>query len=535
MLHSALLLGVRFAVPSAEEYSLVVFGLGFIASIAGFTLLSLLVAGFAISAVIHVALYENVSGLNFNLHQLIQNPLEAIESVILTLGELKTIVAIVEFAATVILSAWISRLALHRSERVTQFKYPAILVVFFGLYYFAKLSFYYFSPAPPIQVHFEGNRNDIPTDDQSLIMVQLESLNGPVIYDSKLEFPTEKKAHEMGGVTLPLFWASTFGTNLGFSSILCGTSGAMTFHLVRPPDDIPCLPERFRRAGFETVYYYSYKAADFYDMEKHVSKIGFQKFIYGEKLMDKADSFFSWGYDDCRFYDRAVADMKRSGLDQKKKIFVYFSVHMNHTPFENHLAIDHPYPEPMSPVETYLNSAYEQDLCLSKFLEHIREMRRDDLNIVISGDHGFPVKHRHELYDHYMTRFQFIPSEKNRSKFKVGSSVDVSPAQDQIQSTVLELFGASRSPASFLWALQGRDRPEDYRKCILIADKTTNSVYSVYGDEAVRRFTVLNTFTKLSYEKGNLKDSVPLTDMNKWKLLSTPQECLERMGAPSIR
>jgi hypothetical protein len=133
-----------------------------------------------------------------------------------------------------------------------------------------------------------------------------------------------------------------------------------------------------------------------------------------------------------------------------------------------------------------------------------------------------------------MTRFQFIPSSKNKKNYPSKTHEDISPAQDQIQATVLELFGAPRRPASFLWALAGKPKPENYRDCILIADRTSSSVYAIYGDEAVRRFTVLNTFEKVIYQSRKLKEITPLDRISNWKSVQMPAECLQRLGVPKF-
>lgn len=535
-LQSLVFLIIRTILPSAEEIALVVLAVGTLAGLLNLRRISFLIAGFSVSVALHVFLYEKVSHLSFSLYQLVQNPIEAMQSVIFSLGDYVAIGAIMEFAASIILFAWFLEWTLGKPFfQKRNALWPALLILLITIPLSLKLSYFYLKPVPGIELRFEGNSVDVPVDGQSLFFVQLESVNGPVMFDSKLKWPAEEKVHEMGGVTLPFFWASTFGTNAGFQSILCGASGSMSFHWIHLQKDKPCLPERFKKAGYETVYYYSYNEGNFYQMDQMVPRVGFQKFNFGKQLMDKSDEFFSWGYDDCRFYDRAIADIKKNGLDKKKKVFAYFSVHMNHVPFETHLKMAHPYSAAKDPIEKYLNSAYEQDYCLAKFLDQVKELRRDDINVAISGDHGYPIKFRRELYDHYMTRFQFIPSGKNKNKFLPGVKADVSPAQDQIQSTILELFGAPRRPASFLWALQGKPKPDDYRKCILIADKSTNSVYSIDGNEALKKFTVLNTIEKLDYESRQLKQTTELDRIAKWHTVKTPQECLDRLGVPKFQ
>ncbi|MGE0526919.1 MAG: sulfatase-like hydrolase/transferase [Bdellovibrionales bacterium] len=350
--HAALFLAIRLFLSEAEDLALGFFAVGILVSGPWMPLarervlkISMLISGFLLSSVVFIVAYRVLTHLKFNLGQVLENPIEAIQSIIYFLGETYTFLAVMAFVvlgmALAGLGAGLWRDMGRRWRRdltprlAKSIEYGVTLALLAPTSVFAaQLIRHFLRSSPPLEVRFEGPREAIPRRDESLILLQLESLNGPALFryedgglSGRIPLPALERLKALGGTWLPFFWANTFGTNLGMSSILCGTSGSMLSKLVSPADGTPCLPERFRRAGFHTVFYYSFKAAEFYSMQDHVGVLGFDEFLFGEKLMKPGDPFWTWGYEDCRFYDRAFADMRARGLDRKKKMFIYTSVH----------------------------------------------------------------------------------------------------------------------------------------------------------------------------------------------------------------
>lgn len=530
----------RLILPEAEEICFLALLIG---SVFFFSLrMAALASGLMMCALVHIYLYKHLSGLQFNLYQVFENPIDAGQSVILFLGNLFTILALMELTfLTVGLAAIVKWLLAGRRIPRTVWMPALVALSIPAITYASVVGTQHFYPRVPVRLVFQESDRPgvVPLSDESLIVLQLESVNSAVIFSgttepfaSRIPLPGLQKVRDLGGLWIPHIWSNSFGTHLGMSSILCGTSGALTAQLVRPSDGTPCMPERFRRAGFDTTFYYSFRDADFYQMKTHVGALGFQNFYFGDALMKNQESNLKWGYQDCSFYKRAFDHMESSGLASKKKIFVYMSVHMHHAPFGNHLDIEHPFAKPATSEEVYLNSAFEQEHCMVEFIERVQQLKRNDLHVMIIGDHGFPVNKRWGTYDHFATSYYFLPSRQRRSEFKSGDRSGPQIAQDQIISTVLELFGTPPSPTSFLWALKGEAQPANYRKCLLISEFGHDMAIALEGQRQVTRKLRRDSFSGAVYANRQPIQEKRLHSSRDWADYQLDPACMQQLGAP---
>lgn len=538
LVNSGLFLILRFLLPETEELSLALLLLStffFYFEKIAFTLTAT-----ALVSAAHIWGYYLFSRLRFNLWQVLNGPIDAIESVIHSLNEIIAILLVVEFAAAVVLIAWVIRYLIIRTEKSLNPRWLYAISIFVtspAAVFAVDLIGHHAAPVRPIKMHFSAaDVADFPQRDESLIILQLESLNGHVLFEKtrpRIPLPGLQKLIEQGGIWFPHFWSNTFGTLLGMSSILCGSEGAMTSRLVSPPEGVTCLPERFRQAGFKTAFYYSYRDARFYDMFQHVKKLGFENFYFGENLMKPGDPNLKWGYDDCRFYQRAFEHLK-GGLNREKKFFVHMSVHMNHVPYQRHLAhLKHPYPTPNSLEQEYLNSVFEQDHCMGEFLDHVKSLNRPDLHVLIAGDHGYPIDQSGGMRDHFMTSLFFLPATNRKAEFAPGLRNQIVPAQVQILPTVLELFGTQPSPYSFLPILKGQQPSPAYRDCHLVADFGLNLAFVTYGSQVVARRVRANRFYGYNFdEQGRIGPAIGLHKRSDWDQFQLPAYCMQKLGAP---
>lgn len=542
----ALFLAIRFLVPEADElaWAFLLFAIaatflprriGLRVSAAG--------AGLLMVCAIHIALYQNQTGLRFSLAQIFGIPFEAAESIYYYCGRFYFALLVMEFVSLMLALCAFSHWVIARIERASNPRariWKRALLVAMGvpaLWLGFRMANLKLHPLPPIKIRFEaGERSDLPVPKESLIIIQLESVNGALIFDdpqrpygSSIALPGLHALADKGGVWIPHLWSNSFGTNLGMSSILCGTSGALSTKLIAPTDGTPCLPERFRRAGYDTSFYYSFRDADFYKIKNYVGTLGFQNFYYGASLMKADDPFLGFGYEDCQFYDRAFDHLEKRGLDHKKNIFIYMSVHMNHAPFDQHLKISHPFSSPTDSIQKYLNSAYEQDYCVAHALERIEAWRRSDLHVFFVGDHSITLNSRYGLYDRYSTSLYYLPSRERKKEFKAGPRREVSAAQDQVISTVLELFGAPSSSGSFLWSLKGDAKPANYQKCHLIADLTQDIAAVIDGDTNIVRKNGPQEFSAIRYNGMEPVFSANLRYPEDWAQFPVDKECLSRI------
>lgn len=490
-----------------------------------------------VCAVVHIQLYHLVTGLRFSFFQIWESPVDAVDSVLLFVGIPAGLALLAEFVLlTIGLAVFFERIwsRLESAIRLPRSRPGRAVVLALMLFPAARhavaVGTARWNGTPPFPLAFEGaDRTDLPKADESLIVVQLESVNSAVIFDGDpIPLPALEKVAQMGGVWIPHIWANHFGTHLGMSSILCGTSGIMSARFVLPADGGPCMPERFRRAGFRTAFFYSFRDAEFYHIKDHVKTLGFDEFHYGSNLMRPEDPLFEWGYEDCRFYDRALENMKGSGLDVEKKAFVYLSVHMNHVPFSNHLAVSHPFEPARDFREKYLNSAYEQEICLGRFLEKVEALGRDDLNVLVVGDHGFPVDSKWEVYDGFATSLYFIPAKRRQAEFKTGPRADALVGQDQIVNTMLELFGAPRVSSSFLWLLKGEDQPADYRSCVFLSDLARDVGIAMTQERSVTKRVRSGEYVESVYKDRRLVSVRSLEAEELRGEFSPGSDCLSR-------
>jgi hypothetical protein len=552
-LHSAIFLLAGNILPETQDFNLIFLIPGLLLSLpwlhsAKFKWASQFVLGLWLTSLMHICLYENFTRLKFSLMQLYENPVEAWQSVLWFLGGFWTVAVFVEILVTALVLTWVLRFLLSKFGKVSlsmlkprHIRWGGLL--FAGLFLvptllLARNVIRTLGPAnslvPP---RWLGEANVLPKTDESLIVLQLESLNGSLLFSEKnnqvqpnIDLPGFQKMQQLGASWFPYFWSNAFGTHFGMLNILCGSSGIGGNRLIPPPTGYMCMPERFHRAGFETSYYYSFTQTGFYNISDTVKNAGFQNFLYGKELMQPEDPFFEWGYEDCHFYKRAFDDLKKKGLDQKKKIFVYMSVHMNHFPFKDHMAIKHPFSGAQGDREKYLNSVAEQDHCLGEFIDRVESLNRSDLNVLVVGDHSFPIEKEKGVVDGFTTSLFFLPSKQHRSLFPAGPRLGVRPSHDQIQNTVMELFGADRTAGSFLWSLKGEPPPSQYESCHLIIDFGPGTTLVTEGNEMVVRSLRKNSFTHLSLAGGTPTELGPLEKASDWASVHLKPACLQRLG-----
>lgn len=319
---------------------------------------------------------------------------------------------------------------------------------------------------------------------ESVFIVQLESVNAAVLFERtpdgrgviwRTPLPGLRAVlEEGGGVFFPFFWANSQQTHRAQESILCGVSGNVGAPLSGDPVRLQlrtCLPRHLAEAGFKTVFLYSYFDLDFFNFADFHQRAGFQQVVYGPKLMAAGDRKHAWGYDDCTFYERAFDHLAREGLAKRNKVFAYFEVSMNHSPFigTDKYPQAHPFAHAATGTEHYLNSIAEQDHCLGVFWRRFRALERDDVHLFIVPDHSIPMGPSTGEAD-FVTWLAYVPPRNRRAEFRSGTVLEPRPSQAQIYPTVLELLGAQRTRQSFAFALAGERRPADYDSCHLLGD-----------------------------------------------------------------
>ena len=357
-----------------------------------------------------------------------------------------------------------------------------------------------FKLAPPLVPDYSG----VPVrSDESVVILQLESVNSLALFDlerdgtsrSRIPLPgLSRILGERGAVFFPRFWSNGAQTNRAWESILCGVSGNLGPPIANNPGQLggkPCLPAHLAQAGYATVFLYSYFSPDFFNLGAFSRFAGFHELAYGHALMHDGDPRYTWGYDDCVFYERAFDYLAAKGLDQRKRLFAYFEVGTNHTPFygTNKHPEAHPYREPRSLLEHYLNSVAEQDYCLLTFWKRFRALGRDDVHLIVLPDHSLWV---HETLGNedapFATWLAYVPPRRRAAEFKKANVLAPVPSQAELYPTLLELLGGGRSPRSFAFALRGEPAPPDYDDCRQMAEPNRRLVVRRDGKRSEYRF-----------------------------------------------
>jgi len=324
----------------------------------------------------------------------------------------------------------------------------------------------------------------------SVIIVQLESVTSFAVFApagdgehfrARIPQPgLESVVKEGGAVLFPLFWANGTQTHRAWESILCSVSGNLGVPLVFDRSrllGLTCLPSHLARAGFATLFFYSYFDLDFYDFGGFAKMAGFQDIVYGPRLMLDGDRRHQWAYDDCVFYDRAFDYLKRTGLDKRERLFAYFEVGMHHSPFFNSSKYPeaHPHRVALTALEAYQNSLAEQDHCLRQFWKRFQELDRDDVHLFILPDHGI-----YGMFEEpdavFATWLAYVPPKRRIREFRPRTVTSPTPSQAQLYPTLLQLLGGNTLPASFAFALRGEPAPAEYRDCQLLAEPMSERI-----------------------------------------------------------
>jgi phosphoglycerol transferase MdoB-like AlkP superfamily enzyme len=460
------------------------------------------------TAVVVIVLYRDLTLTPFVFQMIVLSLDDASRTLEHVLGEHGVVMALAAFAAVVLAASGVAWTAMHAlralSARIAPGR-PIVGVLCLGvlcylvgrdLYYAAnELVLYppaYLQPgaqraAAPVVPDYSGVAIQ-PGD--SVFIVQLESVNSLALFEPTADGSQFRRRiaqpgletilKQGGGVFFPLFWANTTQTHRAWEAILCAVTGNLGMPIVYDPLRLmrtTCLPAHLARAGYATVFLYSYFNLEFFNFGGFAKMAGFQDVAYGSGLMAEGDRRYQWAYDDCVFYERAFEYLAKQGLDTRPRLFAHFEVGMNHSPFLNSQKYPqaHPFAAPANGLEHYLNSVAEQDHCLLAFWERFRQLGRDDVHLFILPDHSV-----YGLLDQpdaiFATWLAYVPPRRRAREFKPHVVVSPVASQAQLYPTILELLGGKPLPASFAFALRGEPRPPGYDDCHLLTEPFSRRV-----------------------------------------------------------
>ena len=479
------------------------------------------------TAVIVIYLYKVVTMMPLDFAMILLSLGDAGRTLEHVLGRHGVLIAGATLAALIVASSGIARLLFGGLRRCTHRWrpwQPLSLACVATLAYFASGDLWYstgelllyprsysseawFKIAPP----FVPDYSALPVrSGESVFILQLESVNSYAVFeraaDGKSYRPRvpqpglETVLKEGHGVLFPRFWSNGAQTNRAWESILCAVSGNLGPPIAADTARLQgrkCLPAHLADEGYATVFLYSYFHGGFFNLAGFAPASGFQDLVYGSKLMHEGDRRHHWGYDDCVFYERAFDYLTTHGLARRQRLFAYFEVGTNHTPFFNTMKYPeaHPFSHPHAFIEHYLNSVAEQDHCLRTFWKRFEALGRDDIHLFIVPDHSLWVSGTLDNEDApFATWLAYVPPKRRAGQFASRTVLSPVPSQAQLYPTVLELLGADRSRRSFAFALRGEETPRDYDDCKLLSEPHQRLIVRRGSERAEFRFGVKPLF-----------------------------------------
>ena len=305
---------------------------------------------------------------------------------------------------------------------------------------------------------------------ENIFILQVESLNGIALNGDAIvkgeqyvgNFMPRLTSIARDGIFFPHFWGNAVQTNRAQATILCGIvnnlKNAFSFRLNEISE--VCLPEQLKASGYTTAFYRSDRLS-FANTGPFMEKLGFEE-IHHDDIMREGDRRYSWGYDDCIFYQRAFEDLSRNHQD-KSKLFAYFEVSSNHMDFDpkeeyEHISI---FSEPSNYIENYINSSLAQDHCVGRFYELYKRYAPDDTHLFILGDHSWPIgihgntyNEREGYTDNFVTSVLYVPPRNRRKEFAIGKTVsELTHSQTDIIPTIYSLLNSAQYQNSFAFEL----------------------------------------------------------------------------------
>jgi len=473
------------------------------------------------AAVLAMVAYQAVALDPFNFEEVVSSLYDARRTLVLSLGPHGVTLTVGAFAALLLVfgaTAW----ALYRwlpaaARRLAPGPRGAVLCLgllcYFGandLWYvveqlvvFRKVDFARkYLPAP----RFPDYSAAAIRPGDSVFIVQLESVNADALFvRARGGAPARARVAQPGletilkegrGSLFPLFWANGTRTNRAWETILCAVSGNVGEAL--SPARLArrtCLPEQLARAGYATVFFYSYFELEFFNFGAIARQAGFREVAYGQGLMAEGDRRHRWAFDDCVFYRRAFERLAQR--PRGERMLAYFEVGMNHVPFETTAKYPeaHHFRPAKNTLEGYVNSLAEQDHCLLEFWRLFRQLGRDDVHLFVLPDHSMLVSGIPAEEDTvYATWLAYVPPARRAAEFPPRTVVAPVPSQAQLFPTILELLGAPPATGSFAFALRGEPAPPHYDDChmmgrhavsLVVRRRQERAEYRLYSGEAV--------------------------------------------------
>ncbi len=231
----------------------------------------------------------------------------------------------------------------------------------------------------------------------NVLLIVLESFSG-VAMESLGGIPgvmpnLEKIASE--GILFTNFYANSFRTDRGLTSILSGYPAQPTASIMKYPaksQSLPGISKSLRKAGYDTQFLYG-GDADFTNMRSYFISMGMDNIVC-DRDFPLSQRLSKWGVPDDVTFKKFYSLIKEQSREPFMKMFLTLS---SHEPFD----------VPMNRLEDkYLNSIAYTDSCVGDFVEKLKRLPVwDNTLIVFVADHAkrYPQNvENHDIVRHHI-------------------------------------------------------------------------------------------------------------------------------------
>ena len=197
------------------------------------------------------------------------------------------------------------------------------------------------------------------------------------------------------------------------------------------------------------MYFSGFRDLSFHNIGEFLLQKGFQG-VLGPDLMVDGPHSYSWGFDECEFFQRTLTYLSQR-IPEPKRLFVQIAVSRNHYPFpDGGFETARPFVNPENFVEQYLNSLAHQDACMDVFWKEQSAPMRATIRICSflettpgrSGINGNTFNEAGSNVENFAVPILYVPPRERRNEFVVGARPAVrSVGQTDLPSTVESFWG----------------------------------------------------------------------------------------------
>ena len=217
------------------------------------------------------------------------------------------------------------------------------------------------------------------TNRPNIILFILESFSYPLTVDSIISPNLSRLAKE--GILFKHFYANTFRTDRGLTSILSGYPAHPTTAILKYPnktETLPSFPKHLRANGYENQSLYYGGDVNFANMRSYFVGSCKIRNIVSDKDFPVNKRLNKWGVPDQEVLDRVYRDLTET--KQREPFLKIILTLSSHEPFDVPTKV---FDEP------FLNSIHYVDDCIGKFVADLRSTDFwDNTLIILIADHA---------------------------------------------------------------------------------------------------------------------------------------------------